>query len=66
MPLGDGMRPIFTIHSRVITGIIGVLGIPALRLAGVLGTLATFALAVSLPRVAKRFDEFTGGGGGWC
>jgi branched-chain amino acid transport system permease protein len=66
IPLGDGMRPIFTIPlAGLITGIIGLLfGIPALRLAGVSLALATFAVAVSLPQVAKRFDEFTGGGGG--
>ena len=37
---------------------------PALRLAGVSLALATFAMAVSFPIVAKRFEEVTGGGGG--
>lgn len=66
LPLGDGMRPIFTIPiAGLVTGVIGFLfGFPALRLAGVSLALATFAVAVSLPQVAKRFDEFTGGGGG--
>jgi branched-chain amino acid transport system permease protein len=66
LPLGDGMRPIFTIPlAGLVTGIIGFLfGLPALRLRGVSLALATFALAVSLPQVAKRFDEVTGGGGG--
>jgi branched-chain amino acid transport system permease protein len=66
LPLGDGMRPIFTIPiAGLVTGIVGFLfGLPALRLAGVSLALATFAMAVSLPTVAKRFDEFTGGGGG--
>jgi branched-chain amino acid transport system permease protein len=66
MPLGDGMTPVFTIPiAGVVTGIIGlIVGIPALRLAGVSLALATFALAVSLPTVAKRFDQVTGGGGG--
>jgi branched-chain amino acid transport system permease protein len=66
LPLGDGMRPVFTIPlAGLITGIIGFLfGFPALRLAGVSLALATFALAVSLPLVAKRFDDLTGGGGG--
>jgi branched-chain amino acid transport system permease protein len=41
-----------------------IFGIPALRLAGVSLALATFALAVSLPTIAKRFDQVTGGGGG--
>jgi branched-chain amino acid transport system permease protein len=66
MPLGDGMRPVFTLPlAGLVTGVIGFLfGFPALRLAGVSLALATFAVAVSLPQVAKRFDEFTGGGGG--
>jgi branched-chain amino acid transport system permease protein len=66
LPLGNGMTPVFTIPlAGLITGIIGVIvGIPALRLAGVSLALATFALAVSLPTIAKRFDQVTGGGGG--
>jgi branched-chain amino acid transport system permease protein len=66
LPLGDGMRPVFTLPlAGLVTGIIGVaFGIPALRLAGVSLALATFAVAVSLPTIAKRFDEITGGGGG--
>ena len=50
------MRPLFTIPiAGLVTGIIGFLfGIPALRLAGVSLALATFAIAVSLPPVAKR------------
>jgi branched-chain amino acid transport system permease protein len=66
LPLGNGMTPVFTIPiAGVVTGIIGLLfGIPALRLAGVSLALATFAMAVSLPTVAKRFEDVTGGGGG--
>jgi branched-chain amino acid transport system permease protein len=66
LPLGDGMTPVFTIPiAGVVTGVIGILfGIPALRLAGVSLALATFAMAVSLPTVAKRFENVTGGGGG--
>ncbi|HKH29426.1 MAG TPA: branched-chain amino acid ABC transporter permease [Gaiellaceae bacterium] len=66
LPLGDGMTPVFTIPlAGVVTGLIGlIIGIPALRLAGVSLALATFALAVSLPTIAKRFDQVTGGGGG--
>jgi branched-chain amino acid transport system permease protein len=66
LPLGDGMRPVLTIPlAFVITGVIGLLfGIPALRLAGVSLALATFAMAVSLPAVAKKFENVTGGGGG--
>ncbi|HEX6664022.1 MAG TPA: branched-chain amino acid ABC transporter permease, partial [Gaiellaceae bacterium] len=61
-----GMRPVFAIPiAGAVTGVIGyLLGIPALRLAGVSLALATFALAVSLPSIAKRFDHLTGGGGG--
>jgi branched-chain amino acid transport system permease protein len=60
------MTPVFTIPlAGVVTGLIGlIVGIPALRLAGVSLALATFALAVSLPTIAKRFDQVTGGGGG--
>jgi branched-chain amino acid transport system permease protein len=66
LPLGDGMRPVFTIPlAGLVTGIVGLLfGIPALRLAGVSLALATFAMAVSMPTIAKRFEEVTGGGGG--
>ena len=51
--------------AGVLTGIFGLLfGLPALRLSGVYLALATFGLAVSIPLVAKRFEGFTGGGGG--
>ena len=61
-----GMRPVFAIPiAGAVTGVIGyLLGIPALRLAGVSLALATFALAVSLPSIAKHFEHLTGGGGG--
>ncbi|HEY6068184.1 MAG TPA: branched-chain amino acid ABC transporter permease [Gaiellaceae bacterium] len=61
-----GMRPVFAIPiAGAITGVIGyLLGIPALRLAGVSLALATFALAVSLPAVIKHFEHLTGGGRG--
>jgi branched-chain amino acid transport system permease protein len=61
-----GMRPIWAIPlAGLVTGIIGYLfGLPALRLAGVSLALATFAVAVSMPQIAKRFEHFTGGGGG--
>ena len=66
LPLGDGMRPVFTIPiAALVTGVIGLLiGIPALRLGGISLALATLALAVSFPILMKRFDEVTGGGGG--
>jgi branched-chain amino acid transport system permease protein len=61
-----GMRPIFVIPlAGLITGLIGYLfGLPALRLAGVSLALATFAVAVSLPLIAKHYENVTGGGGG--
>ena len=66
LPLGHGMRPVFAIPvAAVIAGVVGyAFGIPALRLAGISLALATFAVAVSLPQVAKHFDQLTGGGGG--
>jgi branched-chain amino acid transport system permease protein len=61
-----GMRAIFTIPiAGLVTGVIGYLfGIPALRLAAVSLALATLAVAVSFPALAKRFVHLTGGGGG--
>src|SRR4051794_34536002 len=66
LPIGDGMRPVLTIPlAFVLTGVIGFLfGLPALRLAGVSLALATFAMAVSMPAIAKKFENVTGGGGG--
>jgi branched-chain amino acid transport system permease protein len=66
LPLGDGMRPIFTIPiAFLVAGILGLLiGIPALRLGGISLALATLAVAVSFPILMKRFSEVTGGGGG--
>jgi branched-chain amino acid transport system permease protein len=66
LPIGHGMTATFTIPlAFVVTGLVGyAFGIPALRLAGVSLALATFAMAVSFPSVAKRFETVTGGGGG--
>jgi branched-chain amino acid transport system permease protein len=66
LPLGDGMRPVFTIPiAALVTGILGLLlGIPALRLGGISLALATLAVAVSFPILMKRYSEVTGGGGG--
>ena len=51
--------------AGILTGIFGLLfGLPALRLSGVYLALATFGLAISITLVAKRFEGFTGGGGG--
>jgi branched-chain amino acid transport system permease protein len=66
IPLGDGMTPVFTLPiAGLVAGVIGYLfGLPALRLAGVSLALATFAVAVSLPAIAKKAEDVTGGGGG--
>ena len=66
LPLGDGMRPIFTIPlAGLVAGLFGyAFGLPAQRLAGVSLALATFAVAVSFPQVLKKFENVTGGGGG--
>ena len=66
LPLGDGMQAVYTIPiAALVTGIVGfAFGFPALRLPGVSLALATLGIAVSLPSVAKRFEEVTGGGGG--
>jgi branched-chain amino acid transport system permease protein len=51
--------------AGLITGVAGFLfGFPALRLRGVYLALATFAIPVALISLAKRFPDFTGGGGG--
>jgi len=41
-----------------------VVGIPALRFAGVYLALVTFALAVSVPQFALKFSKFSGGSNG--
>ena len=48
--------------AGLIAGACGLLfGVPALRLSGMYLALATFALAVALPAVLKKYDHFTGG-----
>jgi branched-chain amino acid transport system permease protein len=61
-----GVKDVWTIPiAAVLTGVLGFLfGIPALRLSGLYLALATFAIAVSMPAVIKRFEGFTGGGSG--
>jgi branched-chain amino acid transport system permease protein len=62
------VRDLWTIPlAGLLTGAVGFLfGFPALRLAGVYLALATFALAVAVPSLAKydKLEELTGGGGG--
>ena len=66
LPIGDGMRGTLTIPiAGIVAGVVGyAFGLPAQRLAGISLALATFAVAVSLPQVAKKFESVTGGGGG--
>ena len=51
--------------AGLITGVVGFLfGFPALRLRGVYLALATFAIPIALIALAKKYSDFTGGGGG--
>ncbi len=61
-----GVKDILTIPVAIIVcGIAGLLfGLPAARLSGLYLALATFAIAVSIGAVIKKFDGFTGGGSG--
>jgi branched-chain amino acid transport system permease protein len=60
------MKDLYTIPlAGLVAGLAGFLfGFPALRLTGLYLALATFAIAVAAPAVVKKFEEFTGGGGG--
>jgi branched-chain amino acid transport system permease protein len=62
---GD-MRDIWTIPiAGLVAGLAGIVcGIPALRLSGLYLALATFAVAVALPQVLKKFEGLTGGSTG--
>jgi branched-chain amino acid transport system permease protein len=61
-----GVKDVWTIPiAALVAGLVGFLfGLPALRLTGLYLALATFAIAVAMPAVIKRFEGFTGGGGG--
>jgi branched-chain amino acid transport system permease protein len=61
-----GVKDIWTIPiAALVTGAVGFLfGIPALRMSGLYLALATFAVAVAMPSVIKKFEGFTGGGSG--
>ena len=51
--------------AGLLAGIAGFLfGFPALRLRGAYLALATFAIPIAVIALAKKFSDFTGGGGG--
>jgi branched-chain amino acid transport system permease protein len=56
-------RDVWTIPlAGLAAGIVGfIVGIPALRLSGLYLALATFALAVAMPSLLKKFSGLTGG-----
>jgi branched-chain amino acid transport system permease protein len=58
-----GVKDLWTIPlAGLVAGVAGlVVGIPALRFSGLYLALVTFAIAVALPSVLKKFDHFTGG-----
>ena len=60
------MTDLWTIPiAGLVAGLAGFLfGFPALRLSGIYLALATFAIAVATPAIVRKFEEFTGGGGG--
>ncbi|MGI9111595.1 MAG: branched-chain amino acid ABC transporter permease [Gaiellaceae bacterium] len=62
----NDMKDLWTIPlAGLVAGLVGFLfGFPALRLTGLYLALATFAVAVATPAVIKKFEGFTGGGGG--
>jgi branched-chain amino acid transport system permease protein len=59
-------RDVWTIPlAGVAAGIVGFLiGLPALRLSGIYLALATFAFAIAIPSLLKKFSGLTGGGQG--
>jgi branched-chain amino acid transport system permease protein len=65
-PIGGGVRDVWTIPvAGLVAGVVGLaFGLPALRLSGLYLALATFAFAVAMPSILKRFDTWTGGGTG--
>ena len=64
--LGGGMKDVWTLpFAALVAGLVGLaFGIPALRLSGLYLALATFAVAIAIPRSVRRFEEFSGGGSG--
>lgn len=66
LSVDHGMKDIWTIPlAGLVAGAGGlVFGFPALRFRGVYLALATFAIPVALIQVTKKYQGFTGGGGG--
>jgi branched-chain amino acid transport system permease protein len=64
--IAGGMKDVWTLpFAALVAGLVGLaFGLPALRLSGLYLALATFAIAVAMPSVVKRFEEFTGGSSG--
>ena len=62
----NDLRDLYTIPlAGLVAGVAGFLfGLPALRLTGLYLALATFAVAVALPPVLRRYEGFTGGSSG--
>jgi branched-chain amino acid transport system permease protein len=60
---GHQIRDLWTIPiAGMVAGVAGLLvGLPALRLSGLYLALITFGIAVSLPQLPKKFDQFLGG-----
>jgi branched-chain amino acid transport system permease protein len=66
LSVDHGWRDLWTIPvAGIVTGVAGFLfGFPALRLRGAYLALATFAIPLALISIAKKYSDFTGGGGG--
>ena len=66
LSVDHGFKDVWTIPlAGLVAGIVGfAFGFPAVRFRGVYLALATFAIPVALIQMAKKFDHFTGGGGG--
>jgi branched-chain amino acid transport system permease protein len=66
LSVDHGMKDVWTIPlAGLVAGVAGLLfGFPALRFRGIYLALATFAVPVALIQITKKFEGFTGGGGG--
>jgi branched-chain amino acid transport system permease protein len=60
---GHHVRDLWTIPiAGLVAGVAGlIVGIPALRLAGLYLALITFGIAVAFPQIPKKFDSFLAG-----